>query len=157
MNAGVVYIHQHEALPCSSGLVRVDPICRCILRCTAPPHSDMDVTVEGWLISGRSKIIHPRWHRSHWHRLNRSLHAESVVGCYATSSGQVHHGGMMRGGSGGKIGGRRVGCDDFYSKQIHISTDHGGRRRPTATMGPHSWFLTIQRQCANILWNRPCR
>ena len=59
MNVAAVYSHQHEALPRSSGLVRDDFVCRCILRrSTAPPHSAMGVTSEGRLVLGRCKIIH---------------------------------------------------------------------------------------------------
>ncbi len=61
------------------------------------------------------------------------------IGHYATSSGQVHHGGMMRWDGGGKIGQRGVEGDNFYYRQICTSINHGGHRRPTATMGPHSW------------------
>jgi hypothetical protein len=32
------------------------------------------------------------------------------------------------------------------------SINHGGCPHPMATMGPHSWLLSIQ-QSANILWN----
>ncbi len=59
----------------------------------------------------------------------------------------------MRGGSGGKIGGRGTGGDDSYNRQVRTSIDHGGCRRPMAAMGPHSQLLSIQ-QSANILWNR---
>jgi hypothetical protein len=61
---------------------------------------------------------------------------------------------MMRGGGGGKrVGGRGTGGDDSYNRQVRTLIDHGGRRRPMAAMGPHSWLLSIQ-QSANILWNR---
>jgi hypothetical protein len=59
----------------------------------------------------------------------------------------------MRGGGGGKIGGRGTEGDDSYNRQVCTSIDHGGRRRPMAAMGPHSRLLSIQ-QSANILWNR---
>ncbi len=59
----------------------------------------------------------------------------------------------MRGGGGGKIGGRGTGGDDSYNRQVRTLIDHGGRSHPMATMGPHSWLLSIQ-QSANILWNR---
>jgi hypothetical protein len=59
----------------------------------------------------------------------------------------------MRGGSGGKIGGRRAGGDDSYNRWVCILIDHCSRRCSTATMRPHSRFLSIQ-QSANILWDR---
>jgi hypothetical protein len=59
----------------------------------------------------------------------------------------------MRGGSGGKIGGRGTGGDDSYNRQVCTMINHGGRRCPMAAMGPHSRLLSIQ-QSANILWNR---
>jgi hypothetical protein len=59
---------------------------------------------------------------------------------------------MCGGGSGeerrrGGVGG------DFYNRQKNASIDNGGRRRPTAIMGPHSRHRSIQ-QSANILCNR---
>jgi hypothetical protein len=60
---------------------------------------------------------------------------------------------MMRGGGGGKIGGRGTGGDDSYNRQVHTSINHGGCLQPMAAMGPHSWLLSIQ-QSENILWNR---
>ncbi len=66
------------------------------------------------------------------------------IGCCVTSSGQQHHWGMMRGGGGGKIGGRRAGRDNSYNRWVCTSIDHGGRRCPMATMGPHSRLLSIQ-------------
>jgi hypothetical protein len=60
---------------------------------------------------------------------------------------------MMSGGGGGKIGGIETGGDNFYNRQVHTLINHGGCRHPMATMGPHSWLLSIQ-QSANILWNR---
>jgi hypothetical protein len=60
---------------------------------------------------------------------------------------------MLRGGSGGGIGGRGTGGDDSYNKQILTSIDHGGHRCPMAAMGPHSQLLSIQ-QSANILCDR---
>jgi hypothetical protein len=59
----------------------------------------------------------------------------------------------MRGGGGGKIGGRGTGGDNSYNRQVRTSINHGGRRHPMAAMGPHSRLLSIQ-QSANILWNR---
>jgi hypothetical protein len=60
---------------------------------------------------------------------------------------------MMRGGVGGKIGGKGTGGDNSYNTQVRTSINYGGHRHPMATMGPHSWLLSIQ-QSANILWNR---
>jgi hypothetical protein len=60
---------------------------------------------------------------------------------------------MMRGGGGGKIGGRGAVGDDSYNRQVCTLIDHGGCRHPMAAMGPHSRLLSIQ-QSANILWNR---
>jgi hypothetical protein len=60
---------------------------------------------------------------------------------------------MMCGGGGGKIGGRGTGRDDSYNMQISTSIDHGSRRHPMATMGPHSRLLSIQ-QSAKILCDR---
>ena len=56
----------------------------------------------------------------------------------------------MRGGGGRELG--RVGPGDevFCSMRFLASIDHGGRRRPTAAMKPHSRLLSIQ-QSANIL------
>jgi hypothetical protein len=59
---------------------------------------------------------------------------------------------MMRGGGGGKLGGIGPGYEVFCSMQFLASIDHGGRRRPTAAMKPHSQLLSIQ-QSANILWD----
>jgi hypothetical protein len=59
----------------------------------------------------------------------------------------------VHGGGGGKIGGRRTGDDDPYNRQIRTLIDHGSRHCPMASMGPHSWLLSIQ-QSANILCNR---
>jgi hypothetical protein len=59
----------------------------------------------------------------------------------------------MCGGGGGEIGGRGTGGDNSYNRQVCTSIDHGGRRHPMATMGPHFRLLSIQ-QSANILWNR---
>jgi hypothetical protein len=59
----------------------------------------------------------------------------------------------MRGGGGGKIGGRRTGDDDSYNRQVHTSNNHGSCRHPMAAMGPHSKLLSIQ-QSANILCDR---
>ncbi len=75
------------------------------------------------------------------------------IGCCVALSGQQHHLGLMRGGSGSKIEGRRGGGDDSYNRQVCTSINHGGRRCPTATMGPHSQLLSI-RQSANILCDR---
>jgi hypothetical protein len=75
------------------------------------------------------------------------------IGCCVASSGQQHNWGMMRGGRGGKIGRRRAGGDDSYSRWVCASINHGSRRCPTATMGPHSQLLSIH-QSANILCNK---
>jgi hypothetical protein len=65
------------------------------------------------------------------------------IGRYAASSEQVHHGGMMHGNSGEKIGGRGAGGDIFYNRRIYTTIYHGVRHRPTAIMGPHSRLLSI--------------
>jgi hypothetical protein len=59
----------------------------------------------------------------------------------------------MRVGGGGKLGGIGLGDEVFCSMRFLVSIDHGGRRRPTAAMKPHSRLLSIQ-QSANILCNR---
>ena len=59
----------------------------------------------------------------------------------------------MRGGSGGELGGIGPGDEVFCSMRFLASIDHGGRRRPTAAMKPHSRLLSIQ-QSTNILGNR---
>ncbi len=59
----------------------------------------------------------------------------------------------MRGGGGGKIGGRGTGGDNSYNRQVCTLNDHGGCRHPMAAMGPHFQLLSIQ-QSANILCNR---
>jgi len=48
----------------------------------------------------------------------------------------------MRGGGGGELGGIGPGDEVFCSMRFLASIDHGGRRRPTATMKPYS--VTIQ-------------
>ncbi len=60
---------------------------------------------------------------------------------------------MMRVGGGAELGG--IGPEDkvFRLMRFLASIDHGGRRRPTAAMKPHSRLLSIQ-QLANILCNR---
>jgi hypothetical protein len=60
---------------------------------------------------------------------------------------------MMRGGSGGEIGGRGTGGDDSYNRQVHTLINHVGCHHHMAAMQPHSQLLSIQ-QSANILWNR---
>jgi hypothetical protein len=60
---------------------------------------------------------------------------------------------MMRGGGGGKIGGIRPGDKFSYTMGLCTLIDRGSCRCPMATMGPHSWLLSIQ-QSANILWNK---
>jgi hypothetical protein len=50
----------------------------------------------------------------------------------------------MRGGGGGKIGGRGTGGEDSYNRQVHTSIDDGCCRPPMAAMGPQSRFLSIQ-------------
>jgi len=59
----------------------------------------------------------------------------------------------MHGSGGGKLGGIGPGDEVFRSMQFLVSIDHGGRRRPTAAMKPHSRLLSIQ-QSANILCDR---
>jgi hypothetical protein len=69
------------------------------------------------------------------------------------SADLVHHGGMMRGGGGGELGGVGAGDKVFCSMRFLASIDHGGQRCPTTAMKPHSRLLSIQ-QSANILCNR---
>jgi hypothetical protein len=59
----------------------------------------------------------------------------------------------MRGNSVGAEG--RIGAEGevFCLMQFLASIDHGGRRCPTAAMGPHSWRRSIQ-QSASMLGNR---
>jgi hypothetical protein len=59
----------------------------------------------------------------------------------------------MRGGGGGELGEIGSGDEVFCSMRFLTSIDHGGRRRPTAAMKPHSRLLSIQ-QSTNILCNR---
>ena len=59
----------------------------------------------------------------------------------------------MRGGGGRELRGVGPGDEVFCSMQFLVSIDHGGRRRPTTAMKPHSWLLSIQ-QSANILCDR---
>ena len=59
----------------------------------------------------------------------------------------------MRGGGGGELGGIGPGDEVFCSMRFLASIDHGGQRRPTAAMKPHSRLLSIQ-QSTNILGNR---
>ena len=59
----------------------------------------------------------------------------------------------MRGGGGGELGGIGPGDEVFCSMRFLASIDHGGRRRPTAAMKPHSRLLSIQ-QSTTILGNR---
>ena len=59
----------------------------------------------------------------------------------------------MHGGGGGELGGIGPGDEVFCSMRFLASIDHGGRRRPTAAMKPHSRLLSIQ-QSTNILGNR---
>ena len=59
----------------------------------------------------------------------------------------------MCGGGGGKLGGLGPGEKVFCSMRFLASIDHGGRRRPTAAMKPHSRLLSIQ-QSANIICDR---
>ncbi len=51
---------------------------------------------------------------------------------------------MMRGGGGGELGGLGPGEEVFCLMQFLASINHGGRRRPTAAMKPHSQLLSIQ-------------
>ncbi len=50
----------------------------------------------------------------------------------------------MRGSGGSDLGGRGVGEDDSYNRQIHTLIDHGGGHCLTAAMEPHSWHQSIQ-------------
>ena len=59
----------------------------------------------------------------------------------------------MRGSGGGELGGIGPGDEVFCSMPFLASIDHGGGRRPTATMMPHSRLLSMQ-QSANILCDR---
>jgi hypothetical protein len=59
----------------------------------------------------------------------------------------------MRGGGVGAEGGIGSGGEVFCSMQFLTSIDHGGCRRPTAAMWPHSWRGSMQ-QSANKLGNR---
>ncbi len=59
----------------------------------------------------------------------------------------------MRGSGGSELGGIGPGDEVFCSMRFLASIDHGGRRRPTAAMKPHSRLLSIQ-QSANILCDR---
>jgi hypothetical protein len=59
----------------------------------------------------------------------------------------------MRVGGIGTEGGIVPGDEVFCSMRFLASIDHGGRRRPTAAMKPHSRLLSIQ-QSANILCDR---
>ena len=59
----------------------------------------------------------------------------------------------MGGGGGGELGGIGPGDEVFCSMQFLASIDHGGQRRLTAAMKPHSRLLSIQ-QSANILCDR---
>jgi hypothetical protein len=60
---------------------------------------------------------------------------------------------MMRGGGGGKIGGKGTGGADYYNRQVCTLNDHGSRCRPMAATGLHFRHLSIQ-QSANILCDR---
>ncbi len=48
---------------------------------------------------------------------------------------------------------KKSGRRRFLQHAQSISINDGGRRRPLAAIGPHSWLLSIQ-QSANILGNR---
>jgi hypothetical protein len=66
----------------------------------------------------------------------------------------VNHGGMMCGSGGGAEGGIEAGGEVFCSMKILALINHGGCRRPTATMRPHSQRGSIQQsatQSANML------
>ncbi len=64
-----------------------------------------------------------------------------------------HHGCMMLGGGGSKIGGKGPGDEVSYTMQFRASIDNGEHRCHATAMGPHSQLLSIQ-QSANILCNR---
>jgi hypothetical protein len=49
----------------------------------------------------------------------------------------------MLGGGGGKLGGIGPGDKVSYTMQFCASVNDGGHRHRTATMGPHSWLLSI--------------
>jgi hypothetical protein len=59
----------------------------------------------------------------------------------------------MIGGGGGELGGIVPGDEVFCSMRFLVSIDHGGQRRPTAAMKPHSWLLSTH-QSADILCDR---
>ena len=59
----------------------------------------------------------------------------------------------MHCGGGVKEDGIGAGGDNSYSMRTCASIDDGGRRRPTATTGPHSRLLSTQ-QSSNIICNR---
>jgi hypothetical protein len=60
---------------------------------------------------------------------------------------------MMRGGGGGKIGGRGARSGNSTTMQIFALIDHGSQRHPTAAMGSRSRQQSIQ-QSTNILFER---
>ena len=59
----------------------------------------------------------------------------------------------MHGSGGGELGGTVPGGEVFCLVRFLPPINHGGRRRPTAAMKPHSPLLSIQ-QSANILCDR---
>ncbi len=59
----------------------------------------------------------------------------------------------MCGSGGGELGGVGPGDEVFCSMQFLALIDHGGRRRSTTAMKPHSRLSSIQ-QSANILCDR---
>jgi hypothetical protein len=60
---------------------------------------------------------------------------------------------MMRGGGGGKIGGRGARSGNSSTMQIFASIDHGSQRHPTAVMESRFRQQSIQ-QSTNILFER---
>jgi len=75
------------------------------------------------------------------------------IGRFVASNDSAHHGGMMCGDGVGTEGGIGTREEVFCSMGFLTSINHGGRRRPTATMRPQSWCRSIQ-QSANMIGNR---
>jgi len=75
------------------------------------------------------------------------------MGRCAVSANLVHHGGMMRCGSGVKEGGIGAGGDYSHRMQTRALMNDGGSHRPTVATRPHSRLLSIQ-QSTNKICNR---
>ena len=60
------------------------------------------------------------------------------------STDSVHHGSMIRGSGGGKLGGIGPGDKVFCSIQFLVSIDHGGKHRRMTAVGPYSWMISIK-------------